>query len=82
MQEIIENPLSGGEEKLKNLYVGMSTTKLPKPKGDICLFFKIKQKVLNELSSISRSNIRSGNRISISRSNIWSADGISILRSN
>ena len=45
MQEIIENPLSGGEEKLKNLYVGMSTTKLPKPKGDIFFcFLKLNKK--------------------------------------
>ena len=37
---------------------------------------------LNELSSISRSNIRSADRISISRSNIRSADRITISRSN
>ena len=55
---------------------------VPKSNGDICLIFKIKRKVLNELSSISRSNIRSADLISISRSNIRSADQISISRSN
>ena len=43
---------------------------LPKHKGNICLIIKIKQKVLNKLSSISRLNIRSEDRITISRSNI------------
>ena len=51
-------------------------------KGDMYLIFKIKQKVSNELSSISRSYIQSAGRISISKSNIWSADWIAISRSN
>ena len=55
---------------------------VPKPKGDTCLIFKIKQKVLNELSSISKSNIRSADRISVSKSNIRSTDRITISRLN
>ena len=66
---------------------------IPKPKGAICLIFKIKQKVSNELNLIFRcffilkekyqmNWIRSADRISISRSNIRSADGITISRSN
>ena len=65
--------------------------KVPEPKGAICLIFKIKQKVLNELNLIFRcffilkekyqmNWIRSADRISISRSNIRSADRI--LRSH
>ena len=60
----------------------MKARAVPKPKGDICLIFKIKKKVSNELSLISKSNIRSGDRIRIARSNIPSADQINISRSN
>ena len=69
---------------------------MPKPKGAICLIFKIKQKVSNELNLICRcffilkilkekyqmNWIRSEDRISISRSNIRSADRITVSRSN
>ena len=48
-------------------------------RGSFSLIFKIKQKVL---SSISRSNMHSADRIGISRSNICSNDQISISRSN
>ena len=55
---------------------------IPKPKRDICLVFKIKQKVSKELSSILSSSIRSANRISISRPNIRSADRVIISTLN
>ena len=55
---------------------------VPKSNGDICLIFKIKRKVLNELSSISRSNIRSADRISIWRSNYYLEIEYSVCRSN
>ena len=51
-------------------------------RGSFSLIFKIKQKVPNELSSISRSNMHSADRIGISRSNICSNDQISVSRSN
>ena len=51
-------------------------------RGSFSLIFKIKQKVPNELSSISRSNTHSADRIGISRSNICSNDQISISRSS
>ena len=58
----------------RNSYIYQSDL-LPKPKGNICLIFKIKQKVPNELSSISRSN-------TISRSNSYLEIEYSIYRSN
>ena len=62
--------------------VQLNPSFLPKPKWDICLIFKIKQKVSNELSSILRSNIRSADWISISRSNYYLEIQNSICRSN
>ena len=66
---------------------------LPKPKRAICLIFKIKQKVSNELNLIficffilkenyQMNWIRSADRISISISNVWYVDRITISRSN
>ena len=66
---------------------------LPKRKQAICLIFKIKQKVSNELTLIFRcffilkekyqmNCIWSADRITISRSNIRSVDRISIWKSN
>ena len=76
----------------RNSYIYQSDL-LPKPKGNICLIFKIKQKVPNELSSILRSNTisRSNSYLEIEysiyrsnwvRSNIWSRNSNSICRSN
>ena len=60
---------------------------VPKPKGDICFIFKIKQKVSNRVRSQNRIfdlqiELVSPDRISISRLNIRSEDRINIWRSN
>ena len=66
---------------------------VPKPKGDICLIFKIKQKVSNKMNLAFRcffilkekylmNWIQSTDWISISRSNTRPVDRITISRSN
>ena len=68
---MIKQIISKEEFKCQIKPVRYRSPKVPKPKWNICLIFKIKQKVSNELSSISRSNIRSADPISICRSNYY-----------
>ena len=51
---------------------------LPKPKGEICLIFYIKQKLPKELNSIFRYSIIVREKRPIYRSNIWSSKTHSI----
>ena len=55
---------------------GQDCMGLPKPKGAICLMFKIKHKVSADRISISRSDIQSADRITISKIKLLSRDRI------